>query len=62
MCRALLYLGEPVLLDSFLYQPDSALVRQSYMPKARDGEQQLARFAVQPVKKALHASLRALSP
>ena len=33
MCRALLYLGEPVLLDHFLYQPDSALVRQSYMPK-----------------------------
>src|ERR1700741_430345 len=33
MCRALLYLGEPVLLDTFLYQPDSALVRQSYMPK-----------------------------
>ncbi|MBK6981670.1 MAG: class II glutamine amidotransferase [Betaproteobacteria bacterium] len=33
MCRALLYLGEPVVLDSFLYQPDSALVRQSYMPK-----------------------------
>src|SRR5213075_2328819 len=33
MCRALLYLGEPVLLDNFLYQLDSALVRQSYMPK-----------------------------
>ena len=33
MCRALLYLGEPVLLDNFLYQPDSALVRQSYMPE-----------------------------
>lgn len=33
MCRALLYLGQPVLLDSLLYQPDSALVRQSYMPK-----------------------------
>jgi glutamine amidotransferase len=33
MCRALLYLGEPVLLDHFLFQPDSALVRQSYMPK-----------------------------
>jgi predicted glutamine amidotransferase len=33
MCRALLYLGEPVLLDHFLYQPDSALVRQTYMPK-----------------------------
>jgi predicted glutamine amidotransferase len=33
MCRALLYLGEPVLLENLLFQPDSALVRQSYMPK-----------------------------
>ena len=33
MCRALLYLGEPVLLDDLLFQPDSALVRQAYMPK-----------------------------
>ena len=33
MCRALLYLGKPVLLDDLLFQPDSALVRQSYMPK-----------------------------
>jgi predicted glutamine amidotransferase len=33
MCRALAYLGQPVLLDSFLYQPDSALVRQSTMPR-----------------------------
>ncbi len=33
MCRALLYLGPPVLLDHLLFQPDSALVRQSYMPK-----------------------------
>jgi glutamine amidotransferase len=33
MCRALLYLGRPVLLDNLLFQPDSALVRQSYMPK-----------------------------
>ena len=33
MCRALLYLGEPVLLDNLLFRPDSALVRQSYMPK-----------------------------
>ena len=33
MCRALLYLGEPVLLDNLLYQPDSALVRQATMPK-----------------------------
>ena len=33
MCRAVLYLGKPVLLDNLLFQPDSALVRQSYMPK-----------------------------
>lgn len=33
MCRALLYLGAPVLLDDLLYRPDSALVRQSTMPK-----------------------------
>lgn len=33
MCRALLYLGEPVLLDGLLYQPDSALVKQSTMPR-----------------------------
>lgn len=33
MCRALLYLGEPVVLDDLLYQPDSALVRQATMPK-----------------------------
>ena len=33
MCRALLYLGQPVLLDDLLFQPDSALIRQSYMPQ-----------------------------
>lgn len=33
MCRALAYLGQPVLLDHLLFQPDSALVRQTYMPK-----------------------------
>jgi len=33
VCRALAYLGAPVLLDNLLFQPDSALIRQSYMPK-----------------------------
>lgn len=33
MCRALLYLGEPVPLDTLLFLPDSALVKQSYMPR-----------------------------
>lgn len=32
MCRALLYLGEPVPLDTLLYRPDNALVKQAYMP------------------------------
>lgn len=33
MCRALLYLGEPVLLDDLLYRPDSSLAKQCYMPR-----------------------------
>lgn len=33
MCRALVYLGEPVLLDNLLYQPDSSLVKQAFMPR-----------------------------
>lgn len=33
MCRALAYLGQPVLLDNLLFQPDSALVKQAYMPR-----------------------------
>lgn len=33
MCRALAYLGQPVLLDTLLYRPDSALVKQTFMPK-----------------------------
>ena len=33
MCRALVYLGQPVLLDHLLYQPDSSLVKQAFMPR-----------------------------
>ncbi len=33
MCRALVYLGKPVLLDDLLFQPDSSLVRQAYDPQ-----------------------------
>jgi predicted glutamine amidotransferase len=33
MCRALAYLGQPVLLDTLLFQPDSSLVKQTYMPQ-----------------------------
>lgn len=33
MCRALIYLGQPVLLDHLLFQPDSSLVKQTFMPR-----------------------------
>lgn len=33
MCRALAYLDQPVQLDHLLFQSDSALIRQSYLPK-----------------------------
>ncbi len=33
MCRVLMYLGRPVLLDHLLYQPDSALVKQAFNPR-----------------------------
>ena len=33
MCRALAYLGQPVLLDDLLFQPDSSLIKQTYTPK-----------------------------
>lgn len=33
MCRALLYIGKPLLLDNLLYEPDSSLVKQSFSPQ-----------------------------
>ena len=60
MCRALLYLGEPVLLDNFLYQPDSALVRQSYMPKMLN-MLNLAGFGLRAWDPASHHPERAFS-
>jgi glutamine amidotransferase len=60
MCRALLYLGEPVLLDNFLYQPYSALVRQSYMPKMLN-MLNLAGFGLRAWDPASHQPERAYS-
>jgi len=37
MCRALLYLGQPVLLDNLLIKPESSLVNQAYMPQLLKG-------------------------
>ncbi len=33
MCRALIYLGQPILIDDLLFRPDSSLINQAYMPK-----------------------------
>jgi len=33
MCRALAYLGQPVVLDDLFFKPDSSLVKQTYMPQ-----------------------------
>jgi glutamine amidotransferase len=60
MCRALLYLGEPVLLDHFLYQPDSALVRQSVAPRMLH-MQNLAGFGLRAWDTASHDPERAYS-
>ena len=36
MCRALIYLGQPILLADLLFRPDSSLINQAYMPKMLD--------------------------
>ena len=33
MCRMLAYIGEPATVDDLLFQPDSSLVKQSFMPR-----------------------------
>ena len=42
MCRALLYLGQPVLLDNLLFRPDSALGVPGLMNVYRAGRVALA--------------------
>jgi glutamine amidotransferase len=46
MCRVLGYLGQPVSLESILYETDSALVRQSYSPRMMDAFLNLAGFGM----------------
>ncbi|WP_040496930.1 class II glutamine amidotransferase [Fulvivirga imtechensis] len=33
MCRLLAYLGQPVLMDKFLYEPDNSMIKQSFEAK-----------------------------
>ncbi len=46
MCRALLYLGQPLLVDHLLFSPDNSLVKQSYNPKLMSTIQNLAGFGL----------------
>jgi glutamine amidotransferase len=46
MCRVLAYLGQPVLLESILYETDSALAHQSYRPRMMDSFLNLAGFGM----------------
>lgn len=44
MCRALLYLGNDIALDSLFYLPDNSLIKQSYNPQLMTGLLNLAGF------------------
>lgn len=46
MCRALMYLGEPLTLFDVLYQTDSSLIKQSYNPKYMSNFLNLAGFGM----------------
>lgn len=46
MCRALMYLGEPILAYDLLYQTDSSLIKQSYNPRYMTNFMNLAGFGM----------------
>ena len=46
MCRVLLYLGEPALVENLLHKPDNSLVKQSYSPQHMQYIQNLAGFGM----------------
>ena len=54
MCRVLVYLGRPVLLESLLLRPDNSLIRQVYDPKLL-GMLNLAGFGLAAWDPASHA-------
>jgi len=46
MCRVVTYLGEPILAQELLFNPDNSLVKQSYEPKFMSHIQNLAGFGM----------------
>src|SRR5690242_1051608 len=47
MCRILAYAGEPLPLNTLLFDPDNSLVRQSYSPRMMNTFLNLAGFGMQ---------------
>ena len=64
MCRVLSYLGQPILTQELLYNPDNSLIKQSYNPKLMTHILNLAGFgfvawdkdSVQPEKPYMYHS------
>lgn len=46
MCRILSYLGNPVVIEEFLYKPDNSFIKQSYHPKYMSHLLNLAGFGM----------------
>lgn len=46
MCRALMYLGKPILVHDLLYKTDSSLIKQAYDPKFMANFNNLAGFGM----------------
>lgn len=55
MCRALLYLGQPILSRELLYDPDNALIKQTYAPKFTGNKLSLAGFGIAAWNKKMHS-------
>lgn len=46
MCRVLSYLGQPIVTEQLLYQPDNSFIKQSYHPKYMSHLLNLAGFGI----------------
>lgn len=54
MCRVLSYLGDPIVVEELLYEPDNSFIKQSYNPKQMSHLLNLAGFGLIAWDKASH--------
>ncbi len=54
MCRVLSYLGEPIIVEDLLYNPDNSFIKQSYSPKQMFHLLNLAGFGLLAWDKTSH--------